>query len=89
MAIDLGELRTAAIVVRNLPEMPGYNGSLLAIDDVEAARIEKSITAGVDEIEKLRTLVKLIFASTLPYNDGEPTFSDKVTDLLAELMPNG
>lgn len=40
------------------------------------------------ENAKLRSLIELIFASTLPYNDGEPTFSDKVTDAWAELSPS-
>jgi hypothetical protein len=48
-----------------------------------------------DEIEtlekenaKLRALVELIFSSTLPYNDGEPTFSDAVTDMWKDMAPN-
>lgn len=84
----LSRLRTAAIVMENLPEQPGYNGSVLTIDDTEAEKIANAIDAGVAEIEKLRALVELIFASTLPYNDGEPTFSDKVTDMWRELTPN-
>jgi hypothetical protein len=40
------------------------------------------------EVKALRALVELIFASTLPYNDGDPTFIDAVTDMWKELTPN-
>jgi hypothetical protein len=33
-----------------------------------------------NEISELRSLIEMIFASTLPYNDGAPTFRDEVTD---------
>lgn len=85
----LSRMRTAAIVVGNLPEEPGYNGSRLRIDDEEAAEIAKAIDAGVTEIEQLRELVRLIFESTMPYRDnGECVFIDKVTDMWKELTPN-
>ncbi len=35
----LSKLMTAKIVIANLPELPGYNGSILTIDDTEAAKI--------------------------------------------------
>lgn len=85
MTMPLSDLRTASVVIRNLPETPGYNGSLCTIDDVEAERIAKAIDAGISTIETLRELLDLIFASTMPYNDGAPTFSDKVTDMWKEL----
>jgi hypothetical protein len=54
-----------------------------------------TLIAGADEIGRrrqeatdLRALMALIFASTLPYNDGEPTFSNAVTDKWAELHGN-
>ena len=28
-----GKIRTASVVIGNLPELPGYNGSILIIDD--------------------------------------------------------
>jgi len=37
------KLRTASVVLGGLPELPGYNGSILQIDDAEAARIAKDI----------------------------------------------
>ena len=53
---------------------------------------EKSVIALTeakeDENAKLRSLLELLFSSTHPYNDGEPTFSDAVTDLWKELTPN-
>ena len=48
-----------------------------AAEEIEALELENG---------KLRELIKLIFASTLPYNDGEATFSDKVTDMWAKLQ---
>jgi hypothetical protein len=39
-------LAVASAIIGNLPEIPGYNGSVLAIDDTEADRI----AADLDEI---------------------------------------
>ena len=50
----LSRMRTAAIVIGNLSEEPGYNGSRLVIDDTEADEIEKAIDAAVAEVERLR-----------------------------------
>lgn len=47
----ISRLRTAAAIIRCLPELPGYNGSLLTIDDEEAARIEADISDCVSELE--------------------------------------
>ncbi len=88
MKTTVSKLRTAAIVIGNLPELPGYNGSVLTIDDEEAARISADIYEAVTEIEKLRELVRLIFESTMPYREnGECVFIDKVTDMWIELCP--
>ena len=35
------ECRVASMVMKNLPEIPGYNGSILKIDGDEAARISE------------------------------------------------
>lgn len=45
------ELVGASCIMSNLPEMPGYNGSVLMIDDTEAARIVKAIDAARDFLE--------------------------------------
>lgn len=42
------KLHVSSIVIRNLPEMPGYNGSMLTIGDTEANEISNSIDAAVD-----------------------------------------
>ena len=47
----------------------------------------ETLKALVWENCKLRALIELMFASTLPYNDGQPTFSDTVTDMWKELAP--
>jgi len=47
-------LASTSVVIGNLPELPGYNGSVLAIDDEEAARCVADIDAGVAEITRLR-----------------------------------
>ena len=44
----LSKLSVASAVIGNLPELPGYNGSILTIDDTEAARIE----ADLDEVRE-------------------------------------
>jgi len=51
----ISRLRTASVVIGNLPEQPGYNGSVLVIDDIEAAEIEKAIDAAVAALEELTT----------------------------------
>lgn len=43
----LKKLRVASAVIGNLPELPGYNGSVKTIDDEEAARIQKDIDYAV------------------------------------------
>lgn len=48
----IGELRTAAIVMENLPQLPGYNGSILTIDDNEALKIAMVISQAVAELER-------------------------------------
>ena len=47
-------LRVAAIVLDHLPELPGFNGSALTIDDVESARCAKAMFDGAAEITRLR-----------------------------------
>ncbi|MBK8467629.1 MAG: hypothetical protein IPL32_17585 [Chloracidobacterium sp.] len=47
-----------------------------AADEIDALEKENA---------KLRTLIELIFSSTLPYNGEEATFSDAVTDMWKEL----
>src|SRR6266404_931156 len=46
-------LCTAEIVMNNLPERPGYNGSVLSIDDVEASDIANTISEAGDHIASL------------------------------------
>lgn len=73
------------------------NSPFSAVLDVELPLFTKLYAAPpAEEIEvleienaKLRELIELIFASTLPYNDGEATFSDKITTKGAELNPGG
>lgn len=40
------------------------------------------------EITELKNLIRIIFASTLPYNDGEPAFSDEVVKEWKRLAPS-
>lgn len=51
---DLRErLRSSAVVIAHLPEDPGYNGSRLIIDDIEAERIAKDLDDAVARISTL------------------------------------
>lgn len=50
-------LRVASVVLDNLPELPGYNGSNLIIDDTEAERLVKSIDAALAEFDRLHTII--------------------------------
>jgi hypothetical protein len=52
----LSELNTASFVVGNLPELSGFNGSILLLDDTEAKRIEKCLIDAINEITNLRAL---------------------------------
>jgi len=47
-------LSSSAIVIGNLPELPGYNGSILQIDDAEAARVAMDIDEAAQAITDLR-----------------------------------
>jgi hypothetical protein len=40
----LAVLTTSAIVIEHLPGLPGFNGSILTIDDTEAERIGRELT---------------------------------------------
>ena len=44
----ISELSVASIVMRALLQLPGYNGSILMIDDIEAERIGKAIDAALN-----------------------------------------
>jgi hypothetical protein len=75
-----------------LPELPGYNGSILQMDDEERDRIVKDLdeaSSGLDKVisenSELRALIDLIFESTLPYNEGNNTFNDAVVAKWVEL----
>jgi hypothetical protein len=46
----LSKLRVASSVLEYLPALPGYNGSILTIDDTEAARIAKDLDEVVDAL---------------------------------------
>ena len=61
----LSRMRTAAIVIGNLSEEPGYNGSRLVIDDTEADEIEKAIDAGITEVERLRGVLRIALDAML------------------------
>lgn len=54
----MNELRSkiisAAIIIENLPELPGYNGSILTLDDTEAERISKDLNEACAAIEELQ-----------------------------------
>jgi hypothetical protein len=50
----ISRLRVAATVMENLPEIPGYNGSIVRIDDVEAEEIAKTLNDAADELGKFR-----------------------------------
>lgn len=48
----LSELCSAQIIMENLPESPGYNGSVLSIDDTETNRIAAAIGKARELIEQ-------------------------------------
>lgn len=54
----LRRLRVSARVMEGLPELPDYNGSILKIDDEEAARIAADLDAAVAEIKRLDDALK-------------------------------
>lgn len=46
------KLTTAAVIIGNLPELPGYNGSILTIDDTEAERIAADLVLVRDRLRE-------------------------------------
>lgn len=47
------DLRHAASIVGSLPERPGYNGSILSIDDLDAELVEQTLDRAVEMLLKL------------------------------------
>lgn len=58
----ISKLRTCAMVIENLPELPGYNGSILQIDDTEAESIAKDIYAASEKMEYMRLKIEFMQA---------------------------
>ena len=52
------KLSSTVAVLSNLPGLAGTNGSILLIDDAEAAKCAADISAGIAEIERLRLELK-------------------------------
>ncbi len=48
----ISKLSVASSIIGNLPELPGYNGSILTIDDIEAENIEESLDYVIQELDK-------------------------------------
>ena len=47
------KLRVTSLVLSGLPKLPGYDGSILILDDVEAARIVSDINEVVTAIDAM------------------------------------
>ena len=58
----LSKLRQASCVIGGLPELPGYNGSILMIDDIEVEKIVKAIDEAISKLELMHN-VKLSAAA--------------------------
>lgn len=92
----MSELRkkivSSSAMLGMLPEAPNFNGSVLMLDDEERDRICKDLDEAANGLTKLeadnaalRSLIDLMFESTLPYNDDKCTFSDAVISKWKEL----
>ena len=46
----ISKINTAAIIINSLPQLPGYNGSILSIDDEEATRIARELNKVADAL---------------------------------------
>ncbi len=83
-------LRSASVVMGCLPEQPGYNGSLLTIDDVEASKVASDIDAAVKVLANYGLLRQLVLdcqsdlAIYLPPDSGISAH-DVVSTLLGRL----
>ena len=53
----LQRLIGASVVIGNLPERPGYNGSILQIDNEEAERIASDLTQAAATLEKAQEML--------------------------------
>lgn len=60
------EIISSELLMRSLPEDPGYNGSRLIIDDVEAERIAKVLGSAENKIEFLTAAVSSPRAAATP-----------------------
>lgn len=51
----ISTISTAALVIAGLPELPGYNGAILKIDDTEAARISEELDSVAERLRLAAT----------------------------------
>lgn len=51
----INKLRTAMTIINFLPELPGYNGSILTIDDTDLKRLSEEITYCIKTLENMST----------------------------------
>ena len=86
-------LTSTSVVIGNLPKLPGYNGSVLTIDDEEAARCAADIDAGIAEITRLRAEAEAlrkalnvsIIAMRAPLDDWKGELERKALDACAAI----
>lgn len=71
-------LSSSSALMAMLPENPGYNGSILLIDDIEAARIEKDLDDAIVEIESLRAQLSKQIPEWIPVSDRLPNDGEYV-----------
>ena len=60
----ISRARVGASLIGHLPELPGYNGSRLVIDDIEAERISTDVYAAIDALQSRITELEASLADS-------------------------
>jgi hypothetical protein len=67
----LAVMNQSALLIGNLPELPGYNGSILMIDDDEAARVDRELTQACSVVADLIDAARAVVDHLHDYTDDE------------------
>lgn len=54
------QLAVNSLFISNLPGLPGYNGSILQIDDVGAATVAKELSEAADFVTRIQPLIAIV-----------------------------
>jgi len=75
----LAVMNQSALLIGNLPELPGYNGSILMIDDGESSRIDRELTQACAVVADLIDAARAVVDHLHDYTDDECRLVDALS----------